>query len=557
MNYSGYKSEKTFMRYILLLILFLLFSCRDIRHDVQLLREAELLSDSIPKEALTKLQTIKNSKYLPDADQAKYNFLLTQTMLNTGTRPQSDSIISKAIDYYRQTTDSAALFESLFMKGRYFYSFSRHDSALDYFSQAESVIPSGDDINKHYRVQRVSGFSQLYLGDVNKAVNHLKKAVELSWQTKDTLSVIYATMNLAMAQGYDKTNDSSAYTYQNVLQLAQKKADFSIQSYILAQLSNFYASKNEYVKALEYKKQEHTLRVNRKEIPSRNLAQAMLFDKLNMPDSARHYLELAVKGSDNVVADIAYGFLSDWYRNRGMHCEAFHAWQNKEQTTGQLESGISTAKLQHEYQSVKLRNENNELKIKQKEKDIVILIVVTVVLVLAAIAFFFWIQAKRKHDRERFLYRERELNSQNLLLKQQNEISALREKEALIRESLFKRINLFDKIPSLHAEENEHSRIQKFDKIKMTDNDWEELTKSVNEAYPHFTYCLKEEFPKLSDDDIRFCCLLKINVNLQDLSDIYCVTKSAITKRKYRIKTDKLQLTNNATDLDTFLQKHY
>ena len=240
-----------------------------------------------------------------------------------------------------------------------------------------------------------------------------------------------------------------------------------------------------------------------------------------------------------------------------MQEEAFRAWQNREQTTGQLASGINAAALQHEYQSVKLRNENNELKIKQKEKDIVILIVLSSVFVLAAIAFFFWIQVKRKHDRERFINKERELNNQNLLLKQQNEISALREKEALLRESLFRRINLFDKIPSLHIGETEQGKTRKYDKIKMTDADWEELVKSVNEAYPGFIQRLKEEFPKLTDDDIHFCCLLKINVNLQDLSDIYCVTKAAITKRKYRIKTDKLQLTDNTTDLDAFLQKYY
>lgn len=545
------------MRYTLLLILFFLFSCRNTHHDVKLLREAETLSDSIPKEALTKLQAIKNSGNLPNADQAKYNFLLTQSMLNTGTRLQSDSLITSAIDHYRQTADTTALFEALYLKGRYFYSLSQHDSALHYLAQAESLLPPNGHPDKRIRTRRLSGFSQLYLGDVSQSVHHLKKALELTLLTGDTLSVIYATMNLAMAQGYDKSSDSSVYTYQEALQWALQTGNVRTQGAILARLSSFYASKNEYAKALEYKKQEHALCVNRKEIPSRNLAQAMLFDKLNMPDSTRYYLELAIRGNDNVVADIAYGFLSDWYRNRGLYHEAFLTWQNREQTTGYLESGIRTATLEHEYESVKLRNENNELKIKQKEKDIILLTVLTTVLIVAALVYFFWMQVRRKHDRERFINRERELNNQNLLLRQQKEISALREKEALLRESLFKRINLFDKIPSLHTGETEKSKTCKYDKIKMTDTDWEELVKSVNEAYPHFTQRLKETFPKLSADDIRFCCLLKINVSLQDLSDIYCVTKAAITKRKYRIKTDKLQLTNNTIDLDSFLQEGY
>lgn len=235
-------------------------------------------------------------------------------------------------------------------------------------------------------------------------------------------------------------------------------------------------------------------------------------------------------------------------------------WKNREQTTHHLESNISMASLQHEYESVRLRNENNELKIQQKEKDIVILAVLISVLISAAVVYFFWIQTKRKRERERFIHKERELNNQNLLLKQQKEISVLREKEALLRESLFRRINLFDKIPSLRIGDMPESNITREDtyrKIRMTEDDWAELTKSVNEVYPHFTQHLQEQYPKLTNDDLGFCCLLKINVNLQDLSDIYCVSKSAITKRKYRIKTDKLQLVDDTTDLDTFLQKYY
>ena len=61
-------------------------------------------------------------------------------------------------------------------------------------------------------------------------------------------------------------------------------------------------------------------------------------------------------------------------------------------------------------------------------------------------------------------------------------------------------------------------------------------------------------YPQLGDKEIGFCCLVKINVNIQDLSDIYCVSKAAITKRKYRIKTDKLGITDENISLDSFLK---
>lgn len=172
--------------------------------------------------------------------------------------------------------------------------------------------------------------------------------------------------------------------------------------------------------------------------------------------------------------------------------------------------------------------------------------------------FFFW-QQKKKREAYLLQTKAMQLEQENLVLKQQKEISVLREKEASLRESFFRRINLFDKIPSLHTGELHENGLlpHAYPKIKMTVNDWTELTRSLNEAYPGFIEQLKYDYPALTKEDISFCCLLKINVNLQDLSEIYCVTKSAITKRKYRIKTEKLHLQDNTVDLDTFLQKIY
>ena len=547
------------MRYLSIFILLALFSCSHSAQDEKLLREAELISDSIPMDALTKLQAIKNSKNFSDIDNAKYNTLLTQLLLNTGNKIPSDSLINKAIAYYQETNDSTELFNALFTKANYFYSISKHDSALFYFSKAEDVIPPTSDNDKRIRVKRSSGFSNLYLGNTKEAIKNQQAALDMLSDSNDTIRKIYATMNLAQAYSYDKEIETATQRYEEALQLATEKNDLRLQSAILSQLSNLFAQQNDFKKAMKYKKQEHALRVNRKEIPARNLAQAMLFDKQNMPDSTRYYLELALQGNDNVVADIAYGFLGDWYEKQGLYNESFGAWRNKDETTRHLESGISMASLQHQYESERLKNENNQLKIKQKEKDVILMAILVSVLLLAIVVYFFWMQAKRKRDRERFVHKERQLNNENLLLKKEKEISGLREKEALLRESLFRRITFSDKIPSLQSDESneKNNRTSSFIRIQLSETDWENLKNSVNETYPNFTQHLHNEYPKLTEDDIRFCCLLKINVNMQDLADIYCVGKAAITKRKYRIKTEKLYLHDSGTDLDTFLQNFY
>ena len=91
-------------------------------------------------------------------------------------------------------------------------------------------------------------------------------------------------------------------------------------------------------------------------------------------------------------------------------------------------------------------------------------------------------------------------------------------------------------------------------KIVVTDAEWAEVTSVVNDAFDNFVVRLRQAYPQLGDKEIGFCCLVKINVNIQDLSDIYCVSKAAITKRKYRIKTDKLGITDENISLDSFLK---
>ena len=91
-------------------------------------------------------------------------------------------------------------------------------------------------------------------------------------------------------------------------------------------------------------------------------------------------------------------------------------------------------------------------------------------------------------------------------------------------------------------------------KIVVTNTEWAEVISVVNDAFDNFVVRLQQAYPSLGEKEIGFCCLVKINVNIQDLSDIYCISKAAITKRKYRIKTDKLGITDENISLDSFLK---
>lgn len=116
--------------------------------------------------------------------------------------------------------------------------------------------------------------------------------------------------------------------------------------------------------------------------------------------------------------------------------------------------------------------------------------IVTALLSVGFIVFFFYQKEKKKR-----------LQRENLLLHKEAELSGLREqeirlqnKEAELREALFRRIAFFRKLPSLHNDESQ-DEVASSRKIVVTDAEWVEVISVVNEAFDHFATRLE---PNLS-----------------------------------------------------------
>lgn len=112
----------------------------------------------------------------------------------------------------------------------------------------------------------------------------------------------------------------------------------------------------------------------------------------------------------------------------------------------------------------------------------------------------------------------------------------------------------FHKIPSLEKEEetSEEESDSPNRRIALSDEEWEDIRQTVDGSYDRFSVRLLEAFPGLSMKDVYFCCLVKINVSIKDLSDIYCISRTSISRKKQRMRRDKLGLTENNETLDDF-----
>jgi DNA-binding CsgD family transcriptional regulator len=79
-----------------------------------------------------------------------------------------------------------------------------------------------------------------------------------------------------------------------------------------------------------------------------------------------------------------------------------------------------------------------------------------------------------------------------------------------------------------------------------------ELCDAVSEIFPAFVQLLNSK--GLSAKDFQFCCLLKSGLSTLELAEIYCVSESAIFKRRQKIK-NQLGFESDNRTLDAIFEE--
>ena len=292
-------------------------------------------------------------------------------------------------------------------------------------------------------------------------------------------------------------------------------------------------------------------------VPYYHLAKGNLWAGINEYDSASTYYRIASMSLNRWVAAEASRRLKLLYSSLGKDsCSFYSALAANEHLVNELrrEEGVES---RTKYEKAKLENELNRLKIDKQRREIWLLSLGLCFVVAFAASYIVWQRRKRQMYKQLWREQSLRLSQTEQLLQQSEELSILREKESLLRESLFRRMKSFHKIPSLEKEEEstEEENDNQNRRIALSNEEWEDIRQTVDGSYDNFSARLLEAFPGLSMKDVYFCCLVKINVSIKDLSDIYCISRTSISRKKQRMKRDKLGLTENNETLDDFLRR--
>lgn len=291
----------------------------------------------------------------------------------------------------------------------------------------------------------------------------------------------------------------------------------------------------------------------RADLPNYNFLRGELFRASNRPDSAARYNRIAQNGGDPYIYVLTHQRLHEMNPVQGNNEARFRTERDLQFMLDELDVSLRFQQESEQFDKLKLLYEMKQLKISRQKHLILLISLALAALLASTVAGLVWLNHRKKLERRR-------LQQENLVLRQQEEIarlqvneSELRAQAAAIREELLRRIKVAEKLPLLHPDEkNETGRSAR---IHLSDEDWRDLQAMVDSTYRQFTRRLREQHPDLTEKDVQFCCLLKVNMGLQTLADIYCISKTSVSKKKLRLK-EKLGLTDAGTTLDEWLQAY-
>ena len=81
---------------------------------------------------------------------------------------------------------------------------------------------------------------------------------------------------------------------------------------------------------------------------------------------------------------------------------------------------------------------------------------------------------------------------------------------------------------------------------------WNRMKKEIDRMNDHFTIRLKIRFPKLSEDEIRLCCLIRIGMDTQWIIQHLNINKEYFRTKKSRL-AKALQVQNCKKQLEQFI----
>lgn len=509
----------------------------------------KLMAEKETDSAIAVMQEIKEPQNnLTDRDYALYALLLSEAMhRKQQLNAETDTLLLPAIKYFSESGDSLYAERALYCKAHLDRRLYRMKDAMQSFLKALLFLQGSGNDEQLYRVNTWLGVVCLNQEEYEGKMRYSKEALKAALRMDNLFYKNLALCDIAIGYYFLNRLDSALYYAQAAYDAAIADSLPSQLPHVYTDLGSIYAKMGENGKALEYIDKAIGLRSRKDTLAILGLYadKVDLFGKLGQYDSAYHYFRKAVASPNLATQADAYNHMSGAYYKMGRCNEAYSLLLRFTELADSVRKQRHTAEviaLQELYKHEQLSVENLYWRTQAAERQSNVYLMATLSLlslwIASTIYFFYWRNRRRlveqQHQlasQQEELHHQRQVTTENL-----QRMAEMEQKEARLKETFFRRLN-----------QRIVQEIEKGSNILLSDDDWEDIVQNADIIFDNFTRRLQQHYPALNKEDLRYCCMVKMQLSQLEMSQIMHLEKDSVKKRLKRIRMEKMKADSGVT----------
>ena len=509
----------------------------------------KLMAEKETDSAIAVMQEIKEPQNnLTDRDYALYALLLSEAMhRKQQLNAETDTLLLPAIKYFSESGDSLYAERALYCKAHLDRRLYRMKDAMQSFLKALLFLQGSGNDEQLYRVNTWLGVVCLNQEEYEGKMRYSKEALKAALRMDNLFYKNLALCDIATGYYFLNRLDSALYYAQAAYDAAIADSLPSQLPHVYTDLGSIYDKMGENGKALEYIDKAIGLRPRKDTLAILGLYadKVDLFGKLGQYDSAYHYFRKAVASPNLATQADAYNHMSGAYYKMGRCNEAYSLLLRFTELADSVRKQRHTAEviaLQELYKHEQLSVENLYWRTQAAERQSNVYLMATLSLlslwIASTIYFFYWRNRRRlveqQHQlasQQEELHHQRQVTTENL-----QRMAEMEQKEARLKETFFRRLN-----------QRIVQEIEKGSNILLSDDDWEDIVQNADIIFDNFTRRLQQHYPALNKEDLRYCCMVKMQLSQLEMSQIMHLEKDSVKKRLKRIRMEKMKADSGVT----------
>lgn len=508
----------------------------------------KLMAEKETDSAIAVMQEIKEPQNnLTDRDYALYALLLSEAMhRKQQLNAETDTLLLPAIKYFSESGDSLYAERALYCKAHLDRRLYRMKDAMQSFLKALLFLQGSGNDEQLYRVNTWLGVVCLNQEEYEGKMRYSKEALKAALRMDNLFYKNLALCDIATGYYFLNRLDSALYYAQAAYDAAIADSLPSQLPHVYTDLGSIYAKMGENGKALEYIDKAIGLRPRKDTLAILGLYadKVDLFGKLGQYDSAYHYFRKAVASPNLATQADAYNHMSGAYYKMGRCNEAYSLLLRFTELADSVRKQRHTAEviaLQELYKHEQLSVENLYWRTQAAERQSNVYLMATLSLlslwIASTIYFFYWRNRRRLVEQHQLASQQEELHHQRQVTTENlQRMAEMEQKEARLKETFFRRLN-----------QRIVQEIEKGSNILLSDDDWEDIVQNADIIFDNFTRRLQQHYPALNKEDLRYCCMVKMQLSQLEMSQIMHLEKDSVKKRLKRIRMEKMKADSGVT----------